>query len=190
MLTILPDLWLRMTGKTSCVRRKTPKKFVSKSCLASSMLVSSAEPKSAIPALFTSTSIQPARSTTYLTAELVEFSSRTSIGINLTVPRSWPSLAGSRMVPNTRYPTFTSAVAVARPIPDETPVINATFCLSISVLPNFRTPVSSFLVTMESSDQKQASKTLRCRRIASEGSNGPGLRTQQQIENDSVRDQQ
>src|SRR5712691_2919387 len=124
MLTMRPLRCERIAGSTACVMRRRPKKFVSNSPRASSMLVSSAGPMRAKPALLTRTSMRPASSRTFATPSSTERSSRTSSRIRSTFASTAMSV---RTVPNVRNPIAASRTAVALPIPEETPVTKATF---------------------------------------------------------------
>ena len=77
-LTIVPDFCSRIWGRTVCVTRSAPKKFVSNISFASSTSVSSIGPLAPMPALFTSTSIRPSASITCFTAFETESPSVTS----------------------------------------------------------------------------------------------------------------
>ena len=64
MLTMRPDRRARMCGNTSCVSRAKPKRLTSTCRRASSSGTSSTAPYDPYPALFTSRSMRPYRSTT------------------------------------------------------------------------------------------------------------------------------
>src|SRR5258708_25108959 len=135
MFTIRPDRWSRIKRSTAWVIRKTPKKLVSNSCFASSIVVSSSEPIRVYPALLTRASIRPARSRTVRTQEWTDSSSRTSTWTSSTFSRAFFTPPFPLAVPKTRKPWRESRPAMARPIPEETPVTRATFSLLIFFSP-------------------------------------------------------
>src|SRR5688572_26713155 len=114
-----------MCGSTARVVRIEPKTLVSKSARACSIELSSAAPAMPTPALFTSTSIRPDRSSTSRTTPATDPSSVTSSGRNTTPSRFSPA-AAFRLVPYTVNPAPTSARAAASPIPADAPVTSAT----------------------------------------------------------------
>src|SRR6266540_765704 len=124
MLMITPRRSPRMAGRTAFVTRTTPKKFVSSTSLASASGVSSMTLRWARPALLTSTSIRPTRSSTCATQASTAGPDRTSNGsMVIAAPKS----AGmSRYVPKTRWPRAASVLAIASPIPELAPVTRAT----------------------------------------------------------------
>src|SRR5262245_59233654 len=125
MLTIRPAPWRRMPGSTAWIMRRTPMTLVSNSACAWLMLVSSTAPTKLTPALLISTSIRAARLRTSSTQAFAEASSRTSSGTSST-PARGRVVAGARTPPNTRWPRVASTSAVARPMPDDAPVIRTT----------------------------------------------------------------
>ena len=69
--------------------------------------------------------MRPARWTTVDTAPVTDAASVTSSGISST-PGMGSVRCGLRLVPKTSKPFAANALAMARPIPDEAPVINTT----------------------------------------------------------------
>src|SRR5437016_7525330 len=134
MLTILPAPAFRMPGSTAFTMRTVPKKLVSNWALASARLVSSAAPVSAYPALLTSTSSRPVCDRTWSTQARTDSSERTSSANSRNC--SGVARSGRRAVPYTVNPRSVSSCAVARPIPDDAPVIN-TVCV-MTFLPTLR----------------------------------------------------
>jgi hypothetical protein len=120
-----PARWARMCGRTAFVIRIVPKTLMSKTALACLIELSSAAPAMPTPALLTRTSIRPNRSMTWATTALTDLSRVTSRSRNTT---AWcgAALAASLLVPTTRNPASDSAIAAARPIPEEAPVTSAT----------------------------------------------------------------
>src|SRR5262245_29843235 len=125
MLMIWPAPSRRMPGSTARTMRRTPMTLVSNSACAWLMLVSSTAPTRLTPALLISTSIRPARLHTASTQALADASSRTSSGTSST-PASGRVVAGARTPPKARWPRVAISSAVARPMPDDAPVIRAT----------------------------------------------------------------
>src|SRR5215213_9663543 len=124
-LMIRPLPCSRMWGSTARVIRIEPKTFVSNSPRACSIELSSAAPAMPRPALLTSTSMRPDRSSSSRTTPATDPSSVTSSGRNTTPPRFSPA-AAFRLVPYTVNPAPTSARAAASPIPADAPVTSAT----------------------------------------------------------------
>src|ERR687896_2592379 len=123
-LMIRPPPCSRMWGSTARVMRIEPKRLVSNSARACSVELSSAAPATPTPALFTSTSMRPDRSSTSRTASATDSSSVTSSGSNTTPSRSSP-IAALRLVPYTVNPAPPNARAAASPIPADAPVTSA-----------------------------------------------------------------
>ena len=84
-MTTRPERWARITGSAAPVTLTGPKKVVSICARNSSGLSSSKKPALKLPALLTSTSIRPNRSTAAATADSPSAGSVTS---NLTARRS------------------------------------------------------------------------------------------------------
>src|SRR3954453_590810 len=115
----------RMLGSTAWVMRIEPKRLVSKSARGCSIELSLAAPETPTPALFTSTSMRPDRSSTARTAVATDSLSVTSSGRN-TTPSRVSTAARLRLVPYTVKPAPRSARAGAPPIPTDAPVTSAT----------------------------------------------------------------
>src|SRR5215217_4758777 len=135
-LMIRPPPCSRMWGSTARVIRIEPKTLVSNSARACSIELSSAAPAMPKPALLTSTSMRPDRSSSSRTAAATEASSVTSSGRNTTPPRVSPA-AALRLVPYTVNPAPSSARAAASPIPPDAPVTSATRPASIDICHSF-----------------------------------------------------
>src|SRR3954447_22854715 len=131
-LMIRPPPCSRICGSTARVIRIEPKTLVSNSARACSIELSSAAPAMPTPALLTSTSIRPDRSSTSRNTPATDSSSVTSSGRNTTPPRFSPA-AALRLVPYTVNPAATSACAAASPIPADAPVTSATGCVSTAM---------------------------------------------------------
>src|SRR4051794_15846373 len=132
-LTIRPLPCSRICGRTARVMRIEPKRLVSNSTRACSIELSSAAPETPTPALFTSTSMRPDRSSTSRTTAATDSSSVTSSGRNRTPPCVSPA-AALRLVPYTVKPAPTSARAAASPIPADAPVTSATRSASTAMI--------------------------------------------------------
>src|SRR5215211_2263327 len=124
-LMIRPLPCSRMWGSTARIIRIEPKTLVSNSARVCSIELSSAAPAMPRPALLTSTSMRPDRSSSSRTTPATDPSSVTSSGRNTTPPRFSPA-AAFRLVPYTVNPAPTSARAAASPIPTDAPVTSAT----------------------------------------------------------------
>jgi hypothetical protein len=125
MLMMRPAPWRRMWGTTARVIRTVPKKLVSNSALVCAIELSSSPARpTPKPALFTSTSMRPARRRTSPTAASIDASSVTSSASMANGDA--PALAPRRLVPKTVNPSWASRVATARPMPDDAPVTSAT----------------------------------------------------------------
>src|SRR3954470_13528775 len=136
-LMVRPPPCSRICGSTARVIRIEPKTLVSNSARACSIELSSAAPAMPTPALLTSTSIRPDRSSTSRTTPATDRSSVTSSGRNTTPSRFSPA-AALRLVPYTVNPAPTSACAAASPMPADAPVTSATGCVSTAMMsPSF-----------------------------------------------------
>src|SRR5215216_1685245 len=116
MLMTRPLCCARMWGRTALVMRMRPKTLTSKTIRSWATELSSLAPDEPMPALLTSTSMRPDRSSTSRTAPATDTSSVTSSGRNTTPPRVSPA-ATLRLVPYTVNPAPSSARAAALPIP-------------------------------------------------------------------------
>src|SRR5438093_370394 len=131
-LTMHPLRWRRIAGRTARQTDIAPKTFTSNCRRRASLSRSSTAPKIANPALFTTTSIRPAASSTRWTPRRTEFSSATSISMTSRDgerPRRCSTFSSVRPDAKTRYPSPARVVAVASPIPLELPVMSATGCV-------------------------------------------------------------
>ena len=127
MLTRLPDPWRMKCLAASRAIRKAPKTLVRNTASTSSSRVSTSGAKVPKPALLTSRSMRPWRSTKSATVRTASASTPTS-------PAMWPapissavrrSVSSSRPVITTSAPLAISAAAMPRPIPSLPPVTRA-----------------------------------------------------------------
>ena len=128
--TIAPEPWRRRCGSTARVSAAGPKKCNSIRSLSSRSVVSSTAPTRPRPALLTSTSIRPYQRMVSATTAAARTGSVTS---------SWTATArsgyaearssstsGLRTAATTVSPAASAASAIARPNPDDAPVISQT----------------------------------------------------------------
>lgn len=122
-MTIRPARCSRIDGNTALVMRITPNRLTSNSCWTWATEDSSAPPNMPRPALLTSTSMRPARSSIVFTSAATDASSVTSHA-SIVTSSGLPPL-GLRLVPKTVKPVRARASALAFPMPEEAPVTRA-----------------------------------------------------------------
>src|SRR5215218_8405471 len=136
MLITRPLSCARMWGRAALVMRMRPNTLTSKTIRSWAMELSALAPDEPMPALLTSTSMRPDRSSTSRTAPATDASSVTSSGRNTTPPRISPA-AALRLVPYTVNPAPSSARAAASPMPADAPVTSATRPVPIDICHSF-----------------------------------------------------
>jgi hypothetical protein len=129
---------LRSTGSTARVTVIGPNRLVSSCARTCSVVSSSKKPARKLPALLSSTSMRPKRSTAAAAASSALWGSVTSRAATSRFscsPTAARTVSGLRPVATTLWPTARAAWANSTPMPRPAPVISQVFVMALTVDP-------------------------------------------------------
>ena len=133
-----PPCWRRITGSTARVTVIGPNRLVSICERTCSVVSSSKKPARKLPALLSSTSMRPKRSTATATASSALWGSVTSRTVTSRFscsPRAERTASGLRPVATTLWPAAKAARANSTPMPRPAPVMSQVFVMALTVDP-------------------------------------------------------